>query len=434
MTSPAALPAAQPPSRTTVVIMSHNYGRYLGLAIDSALAQTRPPARIVVVDDASTDGTAEIIRPYLDRVEFHRVEFCSQQRTRNFGLVRATTEYVLFLDADDHMAGEMIERLEDALDAHPEARLAYCDKTVFGDDAAMRRLNLAPFWRARPFSVEALRFKNFIMATSLMRRRCIDAFDERIVRLTDWDTWLGLLQDDSQAVYVPEPLLHYRVHGENVSIRRREMVECLKIMVKHGLIPLERPSAAAPRPLGRGAKVAVLTVNGACAALPGWEALARRLGWSVRALVGVPAANDADSVATGGTAESAHHVVLQTAPASDAEDLMRRFSGVVTDPTLDAIVLVANPDSLTTGNPGRPSDGAALRCDRDVERIVDSRDLADLGTLALSPAAVRALLYLPPATRPGVVRRFTRATTEFVSRHVTWRFRRLWPATRPPAH
>jgi|GEM_PF-2712396 len=434
MSGPAAQPAAKPPSRTTVVIMSHNYGRYLGLAIDSAFAQSRPPARVVVVDDASTDDTAEVIRPYLDRVEFHRVEFRSQQRTRNFGLARATTEYALFLDADDHMAVEMIERLEDALDANPEARLAYCDKTVFGDEAAMRRLNLAPQWRARPFSVEALHFKNFIMATSLLRRQCIDAFDERVVRLTDWDTWLGLLQDDAHAVYVPEPLLHYRVHGENVSIRRREMVERLKILVKHGLLPLEQPSSTTPQPLGPGAKVAVLTVNSEHAALPGWEALAQRLGWSVRALVGVPAASGADATALGGPVARGRQVVLQTAPASDAEDLMRRFAGVVSDPRLDAIVLAPDLDLLTAALPGRPSDGAAVRCDLDVERIVGSRSLADLGLLALTPAAVRTLLYLPPATRPGVAEQLKQVATDFISRHITWRLRRLSAATRPPAH
>lgn len=414
--------------------MSHNYGRYLGLAIDSVLAQSRRPARIVVVDDASTDDTAEIIRPYLDRIDFHRVEFRSQQRTRNFGLSRATTEYVIFLDADDHMAIEMIERLEDALDAHPQAKLAYCDKTVFGDDAAMRRLNLAPHWRARPFSVAALRFKNFIMATSLLRRRCIDAFDERIVRLTDWDTWLGLLQDDGHAVYVPEPLLHYRVHGENVSIRRRELVERLKILVKHGLLPAERPSAAAPRPLGPGARVAVVTVNGQYAALPYWEALARRHGWSVRALVGVPGATDADAVPMAAPLARGRHVVLQTAPANDAEDLMRRFSGVVSDPALDAVVITVDPNSLTADVPGRAVDGVALRCDREIELIIESRDLADLGTLSLSPAAVRTLLYLPPAMRPGAVRQVKRAAAEFVSRHLTWRLRRLSTTAQTPRH
>jgi len=184
-----------------------------------------------------------------------------------------------------------------------------------------------------------------------------------------------------------------------------------------------------PRPLGPGAKVAVLTLNAECTGLAAWEALARRLGWSVRALVGVPATHgDGTAVVRG------RRVVLQTAPADDAEDLLRRYAGVVSDPSLDAIVLAANPDALTADDPGRPIGSVALRCHHSLDRIVGSRDLAELGVVALSPAAIRTLLYLPAAARPGAVHQFGRAAAEFLSRHVTWRLRRQAPATRPPAH
>lgn len=415
-------------SRTTVIITAHNYGRYLAQCIDSVLGQSRQPARLVVLDDASEDNTADVLLSYAPQIDYHRVEFRNSQRTRNFGLTRATTEYVLFLDADDYLERTAIERLEDALDREPAARVAYCDKHVFGDAAAMNRLRLEPIWRAPEFSLETLRFRNFIMLTSLVRRAHVDAFDERIRRLQDWELWLGMLRDESHAIHVPEALLHYRVHGENISIRQRELIERLKILVKHGLIGAEglAPEPGAAGKEARRRTVVVLTLGAPHAELAPWQELAQRHGWKVRAIVGVP------QVASGAAADRegivrAGDVVLQTTASADIEDLFRRYSGVITDPLVNAVIVTADPRSISAHV--SPFGGAqrALRCERSVEGLLSTKALEELGTFALSPAAARLLLYLPPAARPTLLVRLRRAATELVSQHLGWRFRR--PAT-----
>jgi len=414
-----------PMGKTTVVIMSHNYGRYLGQAIDSVLSQTRRAAQIVVVDDASDDDTPSVMRPYLEKVQFHRVEYRSQQRTRNFGLAQATTEYVLFLDADDCMAAEMLQRLEDALDARPEARLAYCDKHVFGNEAAMTRLNLAARWSAGDFSVERLRFKNFVMATSLLRRDSIKSFDERIVRLTDWDTWLGMLHEDAHAAYVPEPLLHYRVHGENVSIRRRELIERLKILVKHGLVKREGTHQRTRSAHGtkRRHRVVLLAMSRESPDIRPWLDLSHRHRWDVRAIVGVPHADN--SITTTGQRISRHGpVVLQETASSDIEDLFRRYISVVTDPLVDAIIVTDAPQSVQRDASLFETGEYALRCNLAIDDLLSTVSLEQLGTFAISPAAVRLLLYVPPAPRMTPVERLRRAASGLFAQHVSWRFKR----------
>jgi len=431
MSKTATTSTAAPMGRTTVVIMSHNYGRYLGQAISSVLGQTRRAAKLVVVDDASDDGTDRVVRPYLDQLEYYRVEFRSEQRTRNFGLSHATSEYVLFLDADDYMADDMLECLESALNAHPEARLAYCDKFVFGNDKAMERLNLAPQWRAGDFSLPALRFKNFVMATSLVRRRCIEAFDERIVNHTDWDTWLGIIQDESHAIYVPLPLLHYRVHGENASIRQRDLIERLKILVKHDLIRADRPL---PEPCTeivapRVRQVVVLAVGAKLAEPAPWQDLARRRGWKIRAIVGMPRTADSAKENAEGIVRTGD-VLLQTSVVADIEELFRRYAGAIADPLVDAVIVTSDPGDIPAGAAHFGDSSDAMRCDRSVAAIVSSRTLDDLGTFSLSPAAVRTLLYLPPPRRLTAVGRLQRAAADLVSKHFSWRFRRAATTSR----
>jgi hypothetical protein len=333
----------------------------------------------------------------------------------------------LFLDADDYMSPQMVELLEDALDRNPAARVAYCDKVVFGDEAVMRRLNLSPNWRAGAFSVQRLKFKNFVMATSLIRRSSLAAFDERIVRLTDWDTWLGLLKDDAHAVYVPQPLLHYRAHGENVSIRKRELVERLKIMVKHRLIRVEPLAGTA---VGSGANgrrsVVVLTLGSGHAQLAPWQDLSRRNRWHVRAIVGVQSGADAAA----DHPARAPGVVLQAAVAADLEDLFRRFAGVVGDVRADAVIVTGNPRTLPEGVATFDAADDVLRTAHSLPEVMAMKSLEGLGEFALAPTTVRTLLYLPAVARLTALGRARQAAADLFTRHLAWRFRGHAPTAR----
>lgn len=399
--------------KTTVVIMSHNYEDFLEQSLLSALQQTRSAARIVIIDDASQNNVRPLIEPYLgDTVEFHRVDFRNHQKTRNFGLTRARSEYVLFLDADDYMATTMLERLEDALDRHPEARLAYCDKTVFGNSEAMARLNLSSNWQAGAFSLERLRFKNFIMATSLIRRSNIEAFDEHILRLADWDTWLTILDDDKHAVYVPEPLLNYRVHGKNVSIQRRELIERLKIMTRHGLIERDTNETQ-----NRCQQPVFITLNPDLAKIAPWRDLAQSMGITLRAIVGhTDWAPDTPAQIT-----QAGGASLQTAPASDLEDLIRRYAGTITAPEHDLVQIIEhNPQA--TGLNAFSTAKPVLRCTLDNRSLLACRSLEEAGVITLSPNAIRLLLYIQPVAPVSAAQRMLRQLKALYVRHLGWRF------------
>ena len=95
----------------SIVIDNYNYGRFLSQCIESALAQT-VAAQVIVVDDASTDDSAEIIRSYGDDVLF--IPFPvnrGQAAAFNAGFASATGDVVLLLDSDDWMVPKRVERV-----------------------------------------------------------------------------------------------------------------------------------------------------------------------------------------------------------------------------------------------------------------------------------------------------------------------------------
>lgn len=99
--------------KVSVIIPAHNTQRYIAKAVESALSQTMTDIEVIVVDDASTDATVEILKQFTDtRLQI----FVNQQNlgtglTRNYGLQKAKGEWIALLDSDDWYAPERLEKL-----------------------------------------------------------------------------------------------------------------------------------------------------------------------------------------------------------------------------------------------------------------------------------------------------------------------------------
>ncbi|MFC3476374.1 glycosyltransferase family 2 protein [Halobacterium litoreum] len=108
------------PGTVSVVIPTYNRADVLGKAIDSVLAQTYEDIEVVVVDDASTDGTERLLDEY-ETVQY----YCFEENqganaARNKGIELAEGEFVAFLDADDYWKPDKLERQLEAFDDAPE--------------------------------------------------------------------------------------------------------------------------------------------------------------------------------------------------------------------------------------------------------------------------------------------------------------------------
>jgi glycosyltransferase involved in cell wall biosynthesis len=109
------------PSAFSVVIPLFNKRPFVRRTLDSVLGQTFPPAEVIVIDDGSTDGGAEVVTRIDDRVRVLRQENIGLGRTRNRGFAEARGEWVALIDADDIWLPEHLATLMEVRAAFPAA-------------------------------------------------------------------------------------------------------------------------------------------------------------------------------------------------------------------------------------------------------------------------------------------------------------------------
>jgi glycosyltransferase involved in cell wall biosynthesis len=215
----------------TVVIACFNYGRFLPEAVDSARSQG---AAVIVVDDGSTEPATHAALDALSAdVEVIRQENRGVCAARNAGLARATTPYLLALDADDRLAPGALEALLAPLEADPSLGFAYGHMRFFG--AWQGELRFPPY---NPFT---LLYRHTIGLSALMRREVYadtGGFDEQFLTYEDWELWLHALEKGWRGKQVDIVALDYRrhegtKHGED---RRRYRQHFAQLKRKHAAL------------------------------------------------------------------------------------------------------------------------------------------------------------------------------------------------------
>jgi GT2 family glycosyltransferase len=204
-------------SRTTIVVITCNYARYLATAVASAAEQTRR-CPVVIMDDASTDDTGAVVR--LALAQYPHIEYrLSEQRrglsaTRNDAARQVDTEWIVYLDADDWLDLRFVERGEQWLDRHPEFDVLTTDMTIVRDGRK-------PFVsKAKaPRSWTGLTRKNTVVGTGFVRRSMLLALGgyDGTLDYEDWDFWIRALRAGHQIGRLPGAHLYRREHGLNKS-------------------------------------------------------------------------------------------------------------------------------------------------------------------------------------------------------------------------
>jgi len=177
----------------SVIIPVRNGERTLARAIDSALGQRFERGfEVIVINDGSTDGSADILRGYGDRIVAIRPQHQGLSAARNAGARIARGEYLAFLDADDEWMPEKLARVVSALGERPECVLAYHDAREIGLDGRVQRSSY--YYKGySPPSFEELRtprgHENPILPSTVVIRReafeRIGGFNEQLTASED---------------------------------------------------------------------------------------------------------------------------------------------------------------------------------------------------------------------------------------------------------
>jgi glycosyltransferase involved in cell wall biosynthesis len=216
--------------KVSVCFPSYNHSRFLAAALDSILAQTFKDFEIIIVDDGSTDDSFAIAQTYASRhpsvirlLTHPDHQNRGPSATVNLAFSHVQGEYWMGLPSDDLLLPKKLERQVQFLDSHPEYGWVYCyaafideegqlleDPPLFGEDITKE---IDP--------VDTLIRRNKVPGMTALMRREVSArvgLHEENLLYSDWHYWVRMTAA-AKVGFIDEVLVHYRVHGNNASLK-----------------------------------------------------------------------------------------------------------------------------------------------------------------------------------------------------------------------
>lgn len=212
--------------KVSVVISTRNRCNRLSKAIESVQKQTFTDWEIIVVDDASTDGTKEIVLGFKD----HRIKYISRSKNfgndtkpKNQGIEASKGEYVAFLDDDCVYRPDHLQALVTSLDTQPEnIAMVYGDRWIV-DETGQHHDGPGVTSNYDP---GLLLQRNYIDTSDVLVRKSalydVGGFDERYKKYVDWNLWVRLCKYGYDFVRVPLILTDYHLHNDMKSLRKED--------------------------------------------------------------------------------------------------------------------------------------------------------------------------------------------------------------------
>jgi glycosyltransferase involved in cell wall biosynthesis len=208
----------------SVIIPSYNHARYVGQAIDSALAQTWPHIEVIVIDDGSTDDTQDRLKAYGNRIRNIHQQNQGLSAARNTGIREAKGDWLAFLDSDDAFHPRKLELQQAWLAKHPDCKLIATD--MFSDEPVVWCPVDDATVPATTVTLEMMAIKpRFAPSSVVAHRDCFAAvgdFDTSLRSVEDREMWLRIGARFPMA-RLDIPLTWYRVTPGSMSTNPERM-------------------------------------------------------------------------------------------------------------------------------------------------------------------------------------------------------------------
>jgi hypothetical protein len=232
----------------TLIIVNYNYGHFISECIESVRNQSLAPVEVHVVDDFSSDGSQDFL-PTLVKTEKLYLNDKNLGIVDNFNnaMLRVTTEFAMFLGADNYLHPRSVELIGRALSQNPSTDIAYFDMMIVGplgkalaSKANAKKVGYSTrdnlelfYWEFPDFTPESaarLKSENFINGSAVFRKKTFDKVGGyKKSYPEDHNLWVRMVENGSSAIRVPQPLLYYRQH----SVSQANTIHSALMEVKH---------------------------------------------------------------------------------------------------------------------------------------------------------------------------------------------------------
>jgi glycosyltransferase involved in cell wall biosynthesis len=219
-------------SLVSVVVPCYNYEGYLAQCLDSVLSQKWVRFEVIVVDDASTDGSLDVANRYATtdervRVLHHELN-AGHIATYNEGLAAANGDYLVLLSADDMLTPGSLARAAALLNAHPDVGLAYGGALRFTGQTPPSPRSGTPRWRIWPgedwIRLRARRGHNVVVCPEAVVRasvfHTVGPYREDLPHSADFAMWIAVASRSNVGYIRNCDQAFYRVHGKNMHLER----------------------------------------------------------------------------------------------------------------------------------------------------------------------------------------------------------------------
>jgi glycosyltransferase involved in cell wall biosynthesis len=226
--------------RISVVIPTYNRAPLLAESVDSVLTQQGVAFEVIVVDDGSTDNTAEVLARYGDRIRVVRQANAGFAAARAAGIKAASASLIALHDSDDVMLPDRLRVQREFADAHPEVAVVSGNAVIQGDDQRDYLEACGVDFGGRPWVIYDRPFEKMLErcflvdAASLIRRdRFIEigGYDMSLPSSADWDLWLRMARCWPLAC-LRHPCIWVRKHGGNLSASPAEVAGNIRVIRK----------------------------------------------------------------------------------------------------------------------------------------------------------------------------------------------------------
>ena len=224
----------------SVIIPTYNRAHLLSRAVQSVLNQTMPAHEIIIVDDGSTDNTAELITQRFSQCRYIQQPNMGVSAARNSGIESASGEWLAFLDSDDEWLPGKLQAQVDLLHKHPEIRICHTEEIWIRNGKRVNQMkkhaksgghifkNCLPLCVISPSSV--------MIHSSLFAE--IGTFDEELPACEDYDLWLRICANNPVA-FVERPQINkYGGHDDQLSQKHwgmdRFRIQALEKIIQSG--------------------------------------------------------------------------------------------------------------------------------------------------------------------------------------------------------